>query len=1153
MLRAGRVAIPTRRLRLSLMIAALLAATTLSVATAATIRVTTVVDELDAIPNGTCSLREAVKTVNGGWALGYGGCSVEGPDALGTNDTIIVPIGTYTLTRHPPFGLIWSIGYEGGPLFIGRPLRIVGAGAGATIIDGGGGGGVLGERMLIMDILTTSVRLENLTLQNGRGALKVERSSLTLTDVEVRNNRAVEGGGLHIWSSNVLVRRSTIADNEATGRGGGIFNEGRLTIIDSTISGNRSVQGTGGGIHSDAAGYDMRFDASPTLIVINSTVSGNTALGAGGGIWHRGPMRLDSATITANSSGLHQTRLRPDQDEELTLDREGAQIVNTLLAGNAGNADCIRTLTSYAYNLVGNVDGCRVRFPSPSDQFGTAAAPVSPLLGPLLSNGGATQTHALLPGSPAIDRGAFSLDAACRSTDQRGAPRPTDGIGNAIVRCDVGAYEAPTVPTTADLRVTLTQTPNSVFPHGAMTTTIAIVNHGPARALATTYALTLPNGSPLPATLPAGCEVAGPRAYRCGIGDIPIGGTRTITTIVQAPPVVGNATTGVRVESERDDPLGGNTASATTRVVAPPDDIHVTVLASEDPVGTLSLFTYRVVVQNRSTTTTATNVSARHVLSPGTTAIACFPYPCDIFPTEVLVGPHPPIGPGESITHNVNVIAPAAAGTITNTVTLTSTPFAPSTGSTSGTVLPPAADLGIDLVASAEAVAPGATFQYALSATNLGPSRTDATFTLVIPEGAAFGALVGTKDCSQSDDLTLTCAFYDQLWPGSGALARVDVTAPTQAGTATATATIAGPLPDGQPNNDSASVSVMVGQAPDLASRADVMLALVAPDLVLPGGHITYSVNVTNLGPAEAEDVVVEIDLPVGVAVQAASSGCASPDGTLVCYLYQLPFGDDHTFEVTVLAPDALGPVTSTARVTTATDDPVAANDAASVVTEVVAELPTPAEFAVLVEAGPRTLGAVTVDAGAAPVPALQASLRTEATPLDLLGVHLGVERSAGSSGGTLRVYRDVDADAVVGPDDVLLATRTFDAAEVDLLIELDAPLALSAGADGVVLVTLEGAPGTSPLAAPLTSPLAAPLAAAGLLALVGLRRPRLRWLAAALLLALTLPSCRTTPPAPIDTTTATLRVHLVGAAFDTEGARLVGAPVLGPTITVRE
>ena len=54
----------------------------------------------------------------------------------------------------------------------------------------------------------------------------------------------------------------------------------------------------------------------------------------------------------------------------------------------------------------------------------------------LTDNGGPTQTHALLPESPAIDAAAGS----CPDTDQRNAPRPI-GPG-----CDVGAYEAGGVP-----------------------------------------------------------------------------------------------------------------------------------------------------------------------------------------------------------------------------------------------------------------------------------------------------------------------------------------------------------------------------------------------------------------------------------------------------------------------------------------------------------------------------------------------------------------------------------------------------------------------------------------------------------------------------------------------------------------------------------
>ena len=57
--------------------------------------------------------------------------------------------------------------------------------------------------------------------------------------------------------------------------------------------------------------------------------------------------------------------------------------------------------------------------------------PINLLLGPLTNNGGPTLTHALLPGSPALDAGDDSLTG----TDQRGFPRRSGA------QVDIGAYE----------------------------------------------------------------------------------------------------------------------------------------------------------------------------------------------------------------------------------------------------------------------------------------------------------------------------------------------------------------------------------------------------------------------------------------------------------------------------------------------------------------------------------------------------------------------------------------------------------------------------------------------------------------------------------------------------------------------------------------
>src|SRR5262249_27748148 len=73
----------------------------------------------------------------------------------------------------------------------------------------------------------------------------------------------------------------------------------------------------------------------------------------------------------------------------------------------------------------------------------TGSAPILAVaqIGPLQTNGGPTPTHALLPGSPAIDAGS---SVGCRdnlgallATDQRGFPRRVNGDP-----CDLGAFEA---------------------------------------------------------------------------------------------------------------------------------------------------------------------------------------------------------------------------------------------------------------------------------------------------------------------------------------------------------------------------------------------------------------------------------------------------------------------------------------------------------------------------------------------------------------------------------------------------------------------------------------------------------------------------------------------------------------------------------------
>jgi len=161
----------------------------------------------------------------------------------------------------------------------------------------------------------------------------------------------------------------------------------------------------------------------------NTTVSGNIQ----GGVRNSGVIQLLNVTIASNAGiGLDDYSLNP------------ATLRNVIIAANGGQ-DCTALLPPHpeGHNL--DSDGT-CGFSDPSD-----LPNADPLIGPLTYNGGSTRTHALLPGSPAIDAGD---NANCGGEDQRGVPRPQGAA------CDIGAYEFATPTPTP----TPTASPIHLFP-----------------------------------------------------------------------------------------------------------------------------------------------------------------------------------------------------------------------------------------------------------------------------------------------------------------------------------------------------------------------------------------------------------------------------------------------------------------------------------------------------------------------------------------------------------------------------------------------------------------------------------------------------------------------------------------------------------------
>ncbi len=199
----------------------------------------------------------------------------------------------------------------------------------------------------------------------------------------------------------------------------------RLTIKNGLAPSSPATPGIGGGIYNGG-----------TLALTNSTVSGNNAGAAGGGILNAGTgtLTLTNSTVSgnsANNAGATGGGIRNDGD---------ATLVNTIVAGNSAptGPDAQGAFISLGHNLIGDTTGSSGWVDSDLKPVDPLLGPLDPLLGPLQNNGGTASTHALLPGSPAIDSGT---NTGCPAADQRGVARPNDGDKNGTAICDIGSLE----------------------------------------------------------------------------------------------------------------------------------------------------------------------------------------------------------------------------------------------------------------------------------------------------------------------------------------------------------------------------------------------------------------------------------------------------------------------------------------------------------------------------------------------------------------------------------------------------------------------------------------------------------------------------------------------------------------------------------------
>lgn len=299
------------------------------------------------------------------------------------------------------------------PLLVNNNVKIEGPGANFLSVSGDG-------VSRVFRVLTgVTATLDGLTITGGGGTGSGEgggaiysEGNLTLSRVEIVGNTTGTnpltslGGGVSTFNGSLHVVDSTFAENFSL-KGGGLFvRNTTVNIINSTFSTN-----IGGGIAAADPGSNLLLT---NITVTNNTAATSTYTGAGLLVYGGGTVVVHNTIIAKNY------RL------------DGTTPSDVYFRGGGFGA-------ASSYNLIGSGGSGGLSNNDPNGNI-VLLPGVSPGVGELRDNGGSTRTHALLIGSPAIDKGNPSHQAGVGgvpSFDQRGTSygRVMNG------RIDVGAFE----------------------------------------------------------------------------------------------------------------------------------------------------------------------------------------------------------------------------------------------------------------------------------------------------------------------------------------------------------------------------------------------------------------------------------------------------------------------------------------------------------------------------------------------------------------------------------------------------------------------------------------------------------------------------------------------------------------------------------------
>ncbi|HEC16626.1 MAG TPA: CSLREA domain-containing protein, partial [Sedimenticola sp.] len=242
--------------------------------------VTKTADTNDGVCDADCSLREAIAAAN----------------VSSDVNTIIVPAGTYTITRtgnddtnvNGDFDIVYSVNIDG-------------AGSGSTIIDAN-----LADRIFHKVSNNNYITIEGVKLYRGKitgtGGCISSGGNVTVTNSVLDSCTATLNSGGAIYSGGAItLDNATLSNNTAGNHGGATYSTG-ITVVNGATFTNNIASNLGGGIYNASSDISMSGNVS----FINNDTAKNSSTDYGGAIWSSGNITHSNGTIWFENNDAYQ-------------------------------------------------------------------------------------------------------------------------------------------------------------------------------------------------------------------------------------------------------------------------------------------------------------------------------------------------------------------------------------------------------------------------------------------------------------------------------------------------------------------------------------------------------------------------------------------------------------------------------------------------------------------------------------------------------------------------------------------------------------------------------------------------------------------------------------------------------------------------------